>query len=43
MNLEALKNTLFENIDYTDNIFTKHFHNTYTIGIIQIFIHLLNL
>ena len=33
MNLEALKNTLFENIDYTDNIFTKHFHNTYTIGI----------
>jgi len=33
MNLEALKNTLFENINYTDSVFTKHFHDTYTIGI----------
>ncbi len=33
MNLNALKNTLFEHIKNTDATFTKHFHDTYTIGI----------
>ena len=33
MNLKALKNTLFENIDNTNDSFAKHFHDTYTIGI----------
>jgi len=33
MNLKALENTLFENIDHTNDSFSKHFHDTYTIGI----------
>jgi len=33
MIINALKNTLFENIDNSNGCFIKHFHNTYTIGI----------
>lgn len=33
MNLNALKNTLFENVTDSNGSFSKHFHDTYTIGI----------
>ncbi len=33
MNLEILKHTVFENIDNSNGLFTKHFHETYTIGL----------
>lgn len=33
MILSTLKNTTFENIEDSNGIFTKHFHDTYTIGI----------
>ncbi len=33
MNLEALKNTFFENIQSKQESFHKHFHDTYTIGV----------
>lgn len=33
MHIESLKNTLFENIDTSNGLFTKHYHDTYTIGI----------
>ncbi|MEA1914814.1 MAG: AraC family transcriptional regulator [Campylobacterota bacterium] len=33
MNLKALENTYFENIKHTNRMFSKHFHDTYTIGI----------
>jgi len=33
MNLKLLKNTVFENIDKSNGLFKKHFHDTYTIGI----------
>ncbi len=33
MNLETLKHTVFENIDNSNGLFTKHFHDTYTIGL----------
>lgn len=33
MKLEALKDTLFENIICSNGLFTKHYHDTYTIGI----------
>ena len=33
MNMKSLKHTLFENVETSNGIFTKHFHDTYTIGI----------
>lgn len=33
MNLEALNDTIFENIENSNGQFTKHFHDTYTIGV----------
>lgn len=33
MKIETLKNTIFENIETSNGLFTKHYHDTYTIGI----------
>ncbi len=33
MKLEGLKDTFFENVSKTDKSFTKHFHETYTVGV----------
>ena len=33
MNIASLTNTIFENIPNSNGKFTKHFHNTYTIGL----------
>ncbi len=33
MKLETLKDTVFENIEASNGLFTKHYHDTYTIGI----------
>ncbi len=33
MKLESLKDTFFENVFKTDKSFTKHFHETYTVGV----------
>ena len=33
MQLESLRDTFFENVSKTDKTFTKHFHETYTVGV----------
>jgi AraC-like DNA-binding protein len=33
MNLKMLNNTIFENVNNSNGNFTKHFHDTYTIGL----------
>ncbi len=33
MRLESLRDTFFENVPPTDKSFTKHFHETYTVGV----------